>query len=346
MALSETRFCHFKPLKAESCNGSFKYSSRNSFSKNFIMKYLFSIFPILMLACTSFNVSAQNYDDPANHQCLQCHSGQVYTYHNTLMEREEKKLMNPFYILDTVQIKLGVHGVFDCTDCHSYEYAEYPHKASIKLEPLPACLDCHGGGGSKYQFDQIFEEVQGSVHYELHGDIFNCSSCHNIHTYRPVSTTSNNIEEIVEYSNSMCLSCHNDMREYNLVAGKENPEIVEVHDWLPNQELHFASVRCIECHTEAQDSLMVAHNILRKEDAVEKCAECHSRNSRLKTTLYKYENLQQRAEDGTLKSIVSNQSYVIGTHQVPFLRTLGIIITVLLLVFIGIHLVFRIILKK
>lgn len=310
------------------------------------MKYPLILFFIVTMTCSFTGTKAQYYDDPGHHPCLQCHSSQTYTYYNTLMEREEKKLMNPFYILDTVQIKLGVHNAFDCTDCHSYEYTEYPHKAEIKLEPLPLCLDCHGGGGSEYQFDQIQEEYHKSVHYDVYGDNFSCSKCHDIHTYRPVSTTSGSVQEIVEYSNGMCLSCHNDMKEYNLVSGRKNPEIVEVHGWLPNQQLHFEHVRCLECHTEVQDSLMVSHNIVRKEEAVRKCAECHSQDSKLKASLYKYQNLQQRAEDGNLGSIISNQSYVIGTHQIPFLRTLGFIFTLILLAAIGVHIVFRIINKK
>lgn len=311
------------------------------------MKFSLVALVTLVLA-GSFNFSkAQSYDDPQNHPCLKCHSSQTITYHNSLMDREEKRLMNPFYILDTVAIKLGVHSVFDCTDCHSYEYTEYPHKAAIKLEPLPTCLDCHGGDETfaTYQFERIQEEFQKSVHYQVYGDNFTCAKCHDQHTYRPIARTSYSVQEIAELSNQMCLSCHNDMKEYKLVSGRENPEIVQIHEWLPNQQLHFENVRCIECHTEIQEGLMVSHNIVPKEQAVRKCAECHSTNSRLKASLYKYQNLQQRAEDGSIKTIIANQSYVIGTHQVPFLKTLSYIIFFLTLAAVGVHLIFRI-LKK
>ncbi|MFW6370146.1 MAG: cytochrome c3 family protein [Bacteroidota bacterium] len=301
---------------------------------------------ILLIFCSWSRIYAQDNGNEEQHPCLKCHSSQTYSFYNDLMEREERKLMNPFYIIDTVALRMGVHNAFECIDCHSYEYMEYPHKAQIKLEPLPTCLDCHGGGDTPFQFDEIQEEFQKSIHYQEHQDNFTCSKCHDIHTYRPVSTTSDNIKEIVNYSNGMCLSCHDNMREYNLVSGRTNPEIVEVHEWLPNQQLHFRSVRCIECHTDVQEGLMVPHNIVGKEQAVRKCAECHSRNSRLKATLYKYQNLQQRAEEGGLGAVISNQAYVIGTHQVPFLRTLGFIITALTLAVIGIHIVFRIINKK
>jgi hypothetical protein len=137
--------------------------------------FLFMLSPLSRLA-------AQNYNNVQQHQCLKCHSNQTYTFFNSLMEYEEKKLMNPYYIIDTVGLKTGVHSAFDCTDCHSYEYSEYPHKAAIKLEPLPTCLDCHGGSESSFQFEQIQEEFQKSVHYQIYGDNFNCAKCHDQHT--------------------------------------------------------------------------------------------------------------------------------------------------------------------
>ena len=306
--------------------------------------YIFFIF--FIVSSLSEAVAQSYYDNAQEHQCLKCHSSQTYTFFNSLMEYEEKKLMNPFYIMDTVAMKLGVHQAFDCTDCHSYEYSEYPHKAAIKLEPLPTCLDCHGGSESTFQFEQIQEEFQESVHYQVYGDNFSCAKCHDQHTYKPVARTSENVAEIVQFDNQMCLSCHNDMKRFLLVSGKENPEIREIHEWLPNQELHFENVRCIECHTEVQKGLMVSHNILKKEEAVRNCVVCHTENSRLKASLYKYQNLQQRSEDGTFSVIISNDSYVIGTQQIPILRTLSFIILGLVFAGVAIHITFRYIKKK
>lgn len=255
--------------------------------------------------------------------------------------------MNPYFVMDTIAMRTGVHHNFDCTDCHSYEYTTYPHKATLKLEPMATCLDCHGGDESfaSYHFERVDEEFKKSVHYKVYGDIFTCSKCHDQHTYSPHARNSDNVLEIVDYSNKMCLSCHNDMKRYELVAGHENPKLVQVHDWLPNQELHFAHVRCIECHTEVTDSLMVSHDILPKTKAVRKCVECHSSNSKLKASLYKYENLQKRSENGMIGTIIANESYVIGTNEVPFLKVLSIIIFLLTLAGIITHAIFRI-LKK
>jgi hypothetical protein len=43
---------------------------------------------------------------------------------------------------------------------------------------------------------------------------------------------------------------------------------MKTHEWLPNQQLHFGSVRCIECHAVIQKDILVAHQIKPKEKAV------------------------------------------------------------------------------
>ncbi|GAB1453086.1 hypothetical protein MASR2M47_31420 [Draconibacterium sp.] len=302
------------------------------------------IFTALLFYASTFGLNAQSvYDDAKNHACLKCHSTHVISFENEVIGKEQKKLMNPYYVLDTTAIKAGVHQNFDCMDCHSYEYSTYPHIANLKLEPLPNCLDCHGGDPTyaTYQFERIDEEFQKSVHFKKSGEDFSCGKCHDQHTYRPMARNSASVLEIVDYSNKICLSCHNDMNKYQLIAGHENPKIVQIHDWLPNQALHFKHVRCIECHTEVADSLMVSHNILSKDLAVRKCAECHNSDSRLKASLYKYTNLQTRSEDGSIKFIISNPSYVIGSLQLPLLNKFSYIVFLLTIGAICIHLFFR-----
>ncbi len=290
------------------------------------------------------HTKAHSYENAQSHPCLKCHSNQTISFNNSVTGKIEKRLMNPYYILDTIALNAGVHKQFDCTDCHSAEYQTYPHTATLKLEPMSTCLDCHGGDESfaKYKFETIQEEFKKSVHYKVYGDNFTCSKCHSQHTYAATARNSSDVLEIVDYNNKMCLSCHNDMKRYKLVSGHENPKLVKIHDWLPNQELHFAHVRCIECHTEVVDSLMVSHNILSKKHAVKKCVECHSANSRLKASLYKYQNLKKRSESGSLASALSNESYTIGTHQSPILKLLSFIIFFATLAGVLIHVFFRI----
>jgi hypothetical protein len=308
------------------------------------MKYRFVLLILFIFSCTSRDLQAQSYQNAQHHKCLKCHSNQSYSFQNSVTGKEVKRLMNPYYILDTVAISEGVHKSFDCTDCHSPEYQTYPHLANLKLEPLSTCLDCHGGDASfaKYKFEEIQAEFKKSVHYKVYGENFTCTKCHSQHTYVATARNSSNVLDIVDYNNKMCLSCHNDMKKYKMVSGHDNPKLVEVHDWLPNQELHFKHVRCIECHTEVVDSLMVSHNIMSKDKALKKCVECHSADSRLKASLYKYENLQKRTESGSIIKVLSNTSYTIGSHQSPILKLLSILIFLSTLTGIIIHSIFRI----
>ena len=301
--------------------------------------FLFSLIFVLPNLLSSQSV----YDNAKQHPCLKCHSSQIISYHNDISGKVVKRLMNPYYIMDTLGIKNGVHKNFDCIDCHSVDYSVYPHIAELKFESRSICIDCHGGDPTyaTYQFDRIDEEFKKSIHFQISGEDFTCTKCHNQHTYHPTARNSENVLEIVEYSNSLCLSCHNNMNKYELVSGHENPKLIEVHNWLPNQELHFQHIRYIEYHTEVANSLMVSHNILSKSKAVKKCAECHNINSRLKASLYKYSNFQKRNNSSSFKSILSNNSYIIKSQQFPFLKMLSLVIFSLTVTVMLIHLVFR-----
>lgn len=290
--------------------------------------------------------------------CLECHSSQTFSVYNEWTEREERRLMNPLYILDTVQLAMGVHSSFNCIDCHSMDYETYPHDAGLKLEPMMTCIDCHGGDETyaSWKFDQIEEEFHKSVHFEKHGEQFSCSKCHSQHYYRATARTTGDLHEIVESNNNMCLSCHDNMVRYQQVSGEQNPQLVQIHEWLPNQALHFRRVRCIECHTNVQDSLLISHNILKKEEATRNCVECHSANSMLQASLYKYQNLQSRtgendgqkgflASIGGVNSEMSTDYYLIGASRIPFLNIIYAIILIATVVGIAVHLTFRIIKK-
>lgn len=283
-----------------------------------------------------------------NKTCLDCHSRQTYTLHNDWTGQDERRLMNPYFVIDTMQYLSGVHNGFSCIDCHSMDYETYPHNNELKFEPMATCLDCHGGDPhyEHFQFELIEEEFQKSIHFQRAGDLFTCNKCHNQHYYRTTARSSSRVADIVASDNAMCLACHSNAAKFSLAGSRDIPVINEVHSWLPNHELHFRSVRCIDCHTAFNDDLMVSHNIQAKEHAVKNCAECHSANSMLRASLYKYENIQSRQDKGFLSVFQTNQAYVIGANQVPAFKfiTLGI----LLMAFAGIivHVAFRIIHKK
>jgi len=327
-----------------------KFKSRTSaFSFNSLdMRSSFQFLLIILFLAISPKSQAQEKAlAPENDLCLKCHTHQTFTFQNNLTKKEDKRMMNPLYILDKNHFATGVHAKFKCTDCHSADYTTYPHNAELKLEPLSTCLDCHGGDAkyAAYQFEKIDEEFQKSVHFQKSGESFTCSKCHNQHYYQAKSRTSSEVGDIVSFSNDMCMSCHSNNTKFQLINDTLKPALAKIHEWLPNQELHFKKVRCIECHTQVVDSLSVSHNILPKEKALKNCIECHSKNSMLEASLYKYKNIQSRSEQGKLNSIISNKSYVIGAYQNVWLNNLSILIFVLTMIGICIHLIARIIKK-
>ena len=153
------------------------------------------------------------------------------------------------------------------------------------------------------------------------------------------------IEKAVLYDNNMCLSCHADFDRFMLLTDREEINVVDSHDWLPNQVAHFRSVRCIECHTAINDSILIAHKILPKTEAVKKCAECHSRDSRLMHSLYKFQVKEER-KAGFANGIIINNAYVIGANQNLILNIISILVFGLVFLVILFHSILRIIKLK
>jgi len=100
-------------------------------------------------------------------------------------------------------------------------------------------------------------------------------------------------------------------------------------------------VRCIECHTQINNNIPVSHLIKPKEEAVRLCNECHSQNSILMASLYKFESKEQR-HDGFLNGIILNSSYVIGANRNKYLNLISLVIFVLVIGVIAIHILIRI----
>lgn len=263
-----------------------------------------------------------------NSKCFQCHGKNTYSYFNEMVEHDVTKRMNPYFIIDSVLYYDQNHKSFDCIDCHSYDYRSFPHGGELRMEPLPVCIDCHGGDEdfAKYHFEEIEQEFQASVHSTNHSDGFTCWMCHNPHTYKISARTEENIKDVIVYDNNICLSCHADIDKYQLITDMTNPNILEKHEWLPNQLLHFSSVRCIECHTHISDSTLVAHHVQTKDKAVKLCVECHSTDSRLMATLYKFQATEARSVYGFFNASVLNNTYIIGANRNLYLNIASLVI--------------------
>ena len=310
----------------------------------------FFVFFILCSIITIPTFAAENPAELAEttKYCLKCHGSDYYTFDNYFTDAKETKRMNPYLRIDSMAFMMGEHGSFSCDDCHSPDYSTYPHNAELKLEFKYTCQDCHSGDPTyaHLHFDEIEADAMESVHAERLGDAFKCEMCHSPHTNRLVASSQRySIDDIVAFDNGMCLSCHGSGNRYHMFVDHNQPYLDTVHDWLPNQSLHFKNVRCLECHTSRNDTMMVAHKILPKEQAVRNCTECHSQNSLLQDKLYKYRVVEARSENG-LRSAISNESYVIGKNNYPFLNISSFIILGLVLAGVSLHTVLRIIKRK
>ncbi len=281
-----------------------------------------------------------------NERCFVCHGQSIYEYNNQNQGRQVRAMMFQERIIKRDAFYQSNHKGFGCTDCHSEQYTTFPHPGELRMEQMYNCIDCHGNDEkfARFHFEEIEKEYQESVHYKLESVGFTCWKCHDPHTYKISIRNSSNIKETILYDNNICLNCHANYSHFQLLSDKDEINILQKHDWLPNQAAHFKNVRCIECHTQVNDTVLVAHLILPKENAVRRCNECHSQNSLLMSSLYKFQSKEQR-KDGFLNGIILNQSYVIGANRNQYLNLLSAAIFAAVLIIIGIHIFFRI-LKK
>lgn len=278
-----------------------------------------------------------------NNRCFKCHGQEKYEYTNATLGRQVKENMCSERIIHRIDFYSSNHKSFSCTDCHSEEYTKFPHSGELRMEQKYNCIDCHGGDEkfAKYHFEEIDSEFQKSTHFKLDNEGFTCWKCHDPHTYKISVRNSTNLKATIAYDNSICLNCHSDYSRFQLLSEKEEIDIIQKHDWLPNQAAHFANVRCIECHTKTNGNIPVPHMIVPKEEAVRLCNECHSKNSILMASLYKFESKAQR-RDGFFNGIILNSSYVIGANRNEYLNVLSLIIFVIVIAVIAFHVVIRI----
>lgn len=280
--------------------------------------------------------------DSLNNRCFKCHGQEKYEYSNETLGKMIKANMCSERIIHKGEFYTSNHKSFSCTDCHSDEYAKFPHAGELRMEQKYNCLDCHGGDAkfAKYHFEEIDSEYRKSTHFKMEDQGFTCWKCHDPHTYKITVRNSTNLKTTIAYDNAICLNCHSDYSRFQLVSDKAEMNIIQKHDWLPNQASHFANVRCIECHTKINNNIPVSHMILPKEEAVRHCNECHSQNSILMASLYKFESKEQR-RDGFFNGIILNASYVIGANRNEYLNMLSLIIFVAVAGIIIIHILFR-----
>ncbi len=80
-------------------------------------------------------------------------------------------------------------------------------------------------------------------------------------------------------------------------------------------------------------------------DAVKNCTECHSSDSRLMATLYKFRSQEERRNDGFVNGVILNQSYVIGANRNYYLNRLSLVLFGLVLLLVSFHAILRLTIK-
>jgi len=282
----------------------------------------------------------------ANEACFKCHSLRRFEYTDEVSGKQKRGLMLPLMILGKQQFYESNHKNFSCTDCHSHDFAIYPHPEELKTELHFHCLDCHGGDPSYavFKFEEIDAEYRKSVHFSLEEKGFTCWNCHDPHSYRLMARNSKNIQETVLYDNTICLDCHSDNFRFRSFSDRPKINFKKSHKWLPNRVTHLKSLRCIDCHTRINENILVSHLIVPGDEAVRDCNKCHSDKPVAMNTL-----LMIRSKDDDFKEF-NNASVlaalkIIGSGRNRFLNNLSLIILASVAGIIAIHILFRIIRK-
>ena len=277
-----------------------------------IISFVFCILVVVFLFCIQPNSSRftpkhlHNDAKIENQGCLKCHGNRHYTM---VKPSNSKKVihgkMPHEFIIDTIAYYTSTHWDFDCIDCHSEDYETAPHDPNLRFEAMQSCIDCHDEESDttwiKFHFPTIVNEFTKSIHKTKKGEEFTCFDCHNPHANNlSLRNDTMPIKQVVELSNQMCTKCH----------ATSKKEFRRAHDEFPHGDLHLEMVRCIDCHAKTNDTILIPHNILKKDEATKNCSECHSKNSKIITNIY----LKRR--NGTCE-MSSNNKILKRNKQLP-----------------------------
>lgn len=240
-------------------------------------------------------------------------------------------------------IKKGDRYAPACTDCHGSHNLKKASDPDSKINPFKVtdvCGKCHIAITQEYH-----SSIHGTELLKWNSDVPGCTYCHGEHGISPmakveeriISANRMNFNTLVSNQMAFCVRCHtNDtlMEKYKLSV------LSKAHDWLPNLQKHWETVRCVDCHSSYEPPNL-SHNILPRELTVKKCEECHSKNSILMTKLYKHEKEQSRQKYGFINGTILSDAYVIGTTRNVYLDFISLTLFGIVLIFIGFHLLLR-----
>jgi hypothetical protein len=281
-----------------------------------------------------------------NERCFKCHSLKKYEYTDKVTGKALKGVMDPEGILDRNDFYSSNHKSFICTDCHSSQFQDFPHSEELRNEQQFNCLDCHGGDPdyAVFKFEEIDAEFRKSIHFRLEEKGFNCWQCHDPHSYRLTARHNPDIKETVKYDNAICLNCHADYERFRLFSDRPENKLSKVHKWLPHQSTHFKSVRCIDCHTKANENILVPHYVMPEEAALRDCRKCHTGDAKEMASLLLIKTDNRNNQDFTNNAVINSLS-IIGPNRNNYLNRLILTFFTAVIAVIGVHIFFRVIRK-
>jgi len=249
----------------------------------------------------------------SNAQCLECHS-EAGLHAMSRPDVDTAKLAG--LLVDPDAFITSNHGNVECVACHVTGFKEFPHADGAR-EQINWCDECHTRQFLRIE-DQFFKSVHAKMAEEQPGS-FTCVTCHDPHLFLKASHFSTT-REAVRQDNAMCTQCHASDERFAEMRPEPRPELDRIHAWLPNLPLHWAAVRCVECHTPVPQAFL-SHEILPAERAERNCVACHSANSTLRVRLYRHLVEEERERAGFINSVILNEAYVIGATRNRYLDT-------------------------
>lgn len=268
--------------------------------------------------------------------CLSCHIHQTDNqFAKTLIDYDKS--------VHGSSLRKGNKFAAICIDCHGTHNLQKANSPNSNIHPTKVsnvCGKCHVA---------ITQEYHSSVHgiqlLQGNSDVPGCTYCHGEHSIGPMAVVEEriiqqnrmNFNTLISNKMVFCVRCHtNDtlMEKYRLST------LNKAHDWLPNLQIHWETVRCVDCHS-SYDPPNLSHNILPRDATVQKCEECHSKNSILMTKLYKHEKAQSREKYGFINGTILSDAYVIGTTRNIYLDFMSVVIFGIVIVFLLMHIFLR-----
>lgn len=310
-----------------------------------IFRLPFSILLFALFLLTAL-VSVQANPYKKNLKCFRCHS-QSIVYLTDSVGDVYKYKMSVGTVISEELYYASNHKSFYCTACHDKEYEKYPHARDLRKIPFKDCIDCHNNNKSfvKIDFSAINNDFSKSVH-NVNVKKFTCSKCHDPHLFKRHAATNEEVEETITYDNGVCLNCHSKINLYKEYSNAPLRDLTTIHDWLPQQALHFKHVRCVECHSQQTEKTVVAHFIQSRAKAVRKCNECHSQTPELLAKLYKFNSKNDTLTNVFTNSNILKDAFIIGANKSPLLNKISIAFFAFAFLVIFVHAVLRVLTYK